>query len=411
MPSSHLKKMMKPDILMYGWFYFQFILNCILVFSFPGKINLLAPILFFLWIVNGIGLFLLRSQKRIGWYLFLGGLAPYLIINIPTLIISYHHLRGDREASVIYSENYMRRLFFLVAFFSILIVFAISFFIIFRGLFVPSLEHKGEWQFVFSHVSLHDFLFSSNWNPNEKGNSTYGILGFLWSSIYMTFVATLIAVFFGLILAIVITELAPPLLRRFIRSLMNLLAGIPSVVYGFVGVILIVPMIRELFPSPGNSGFNILSASIILAFMILPTIVSISEVSINAVSSDLKSASRALGATHWQTIYKLILPHASSGIMTGVILAISRAIGETMAVIMLAGNALENPGFSLFKPARTLTMNIVSDMSYAQDEPGKGIYHLTFLFTTGIVLLLFILLLNITIRSIISKKLSYLNEK
>ena len=183
-------------------------------------------------------------------------------------------------------------------------------------------------------------------------------------------------------------EIARGRVAGILRSVVELSAGIPSVVYGFFGVVVICKLVREWF---GGTGFGVLSGAIILAIMILPTIINISEVSIRAVPKEYKEGSLAIGATHWQTIIRVILPAARSGIITSVVLGAGRAIGETMAILMVAGNAPIMPTGILSK-VRTLTMNIVTDMGYASGD------HMTSLFTTSIVLFVFIMLLNISIN-------------
>lgn len=246
---------------------------------------------------------------------------------------------------------------------------------------------------IFFKVPISDFLFSSYWLPSSKSNPGYGILAFIVGSIYVTAGALILGIPIGLACAIFIAEIASPRWAKFLRRIVELLAGIPSVIYGFFGVIVICPIIRLLF---GGSGYNVISASVVLSIMILPTIINISEVSIRSVPREYKEGSLALGASHWETIIKVIVPAAKSGIMTSIILGIGRAIGETTAVLMVAGNAPIMPK-GLTSMVRTLTMNIITDMGYASGD------HRTALFATSIVLFIFVMALNI-ITNIVSRK-------
>jgi phosphate transport system permease protein len=213
-------------------------------------------------------------------------------------------------------------------------------------------------------------------------------------SIWVTFGALLISVPIGLAVGIFMAEMAVGRFAVILRSVVELLAGIPSVIYGLFGYIAISPVIRTLFNSP--TGLGILTASIVLAIMTLPTIINITEVSLRAVPHELKEGSLALGATHWMTIYRVMIPTARSGILAGIILGMGRAIGETMAVLMVAGNAITMPRGPL-SLARTLTMNIATDMKYAADD------HAVSLFTTGIVLFIFILGINALVQYLMKK--------
>ena len=274
-------------------------------------------------------------------------------------------------------------LLFFCAFLSVLTVIFITIFLFERGL--P----------LFKKTSVLAFLFSSKWEPTAAQPS-YGILSFILGSFYVTGLALVFAVPVGLSVGIYLAELAEKNASRAIRSAVELLAGIPSVIYGLFGIALISSATRTLF---GGSGYSLLSASIVLAIMTLPTIINVTEVSLRAVPSELKEGSLALGATHWQTIIKVLVPAAKSGIIAGVVLGMGRAIGETMAVLMVGGNAPIMPS-GLTGKVRTLTMNIITDMSYAKDD------HLTSLFTTGIVLFIFILALNLTVQLALKRSIS-----
>jgi len=233
---------------------------------------------------------------------------------------------------------------------------------------------------AFQEIGLFDFLFGTEWRP---GREEYGILPMIIGSIAVTIGSLILAVPLGIACAILLAEVAHPRIRGFLRPAVELLVGIPSVVYGLIGLVLLVPAVREL----GGTGFSILTASIVLMAMVLPTIISISEDSIRAVPRSYKEGSLALGATRWQTIRQVLLPAARSGIMASVILGMGRAVGETMAMIMVIGNSIIIPT-SLLDSARTLTGNIAVEINYAADT------HRSALFATGIVLLLFIVLLN-----------------
>jgi phosphate transport system permease protein len=236
-----------------------------------------------------------------------------------------------------------------------------------------------------------NFIFGAHWAPT-KGH--FGILAMILSSIYVTIGAMIFGVPLALACAIILAEFAPAHLTRFLKPTIELLAGIPSVVYGFLGVVLLVPLIREYL---GGPGLSLLAAALILGIMILPTVISISIDAINAVPNIYREGSIALGATQWQTVRKLVLPAARSGIITAIILGMGRAIGETMAVIMVAGNALKIPT-SVLDPVRTLTANIALELGYASGA------HREALFATGIVLFIIIMILNITATLITGRK-------
>ncbi len=234
---------------------------------------------------------------------------------------------------------------------------------------------------IIAKVGLFDFVFGMKWAPSQ---GLFGIFPMIVGSVVVTLGAALIGVPIAICCSIFLTEFAPPIVSTIVRPAIQLLAGIPSVVYGFWGLIFIVPTIRKYL---GGPGLSILAGSTILAIMILPTIISISEVSLLSLPRLYKEGSLALGVTHWQTIHGVLLPSAKSGIMAAIILGIGRAIGETMAVIMVLGNAVALPQ-SILDPARTLTTNIGIEMGYAEGD------HQQALFATGIVLLVIIMLLN-----------------
>lgn len=266
-------------------------------------------------------------------------------------------------------EKMLANVFLLIAFSTLTVLALIGVFIFIEG--IP----------IIAKVGLGNFIFGMKWAPSQ---GAYGIFPMIIGSVSVTLGAAILGVPTAICCAIFLTEFAPPVVAKVVRPTIQLLAGIPSVVYGFWGLIFIVPFIRNFF---GGPGLSILAGSIILAIMILPTIISITEVSILALPTLYKEGSFALGATHWQTIYRVLLPAAKSGIMTAVILGVGRAIGETMAVIMVLGNATAMPN-SILDPVRTLTTNIGIEMGYASGE------HQQALFATGIVLLVIIIILN-----------------
>lgn len=264
----------------------------------------------------------------------------------------------------------MRCVFFLAACASVLSVTLICIFLFANG--VPAI----------GKIGLFDFLLGKEWRPT---NDVYGILPMILGSIYVTAGAILVGVPIGILTAIFMAKFCPKKLYRFLKPAVELLAGIPSVVYGFFGLVVIVPFIREHF---GGKGTSMLTASVLLGLMILPTIIGVSESAIRAVPDSYYEGGLALGASHERSVFFAILPAAKSGILASVILGIGRAIGETMAVIMVAGNQARMPA-GLLKGVRTLTSNIVMEMGYAAD------LHREALIATAVVLFVFILLINL----------------
>jgi len=245
------------------------------------------------------------------------------------------------------------------------------------------------WPIIYE-TGVINFLFGKVWAPTQ---GLYGIFPMILGSFYVTLGALIIGVPIGLGCAVYLSEIASLKISRVIKPGIELLAGIPSVIYGLYGMTIIVPFIRNVF---NNQGFSILAGSIILAIMILPTVINISKDSIEAVPKEYKEGSLALGSSHWQAIIKVILPSARSGIISSVVLGMGRAIGETMAVIMITGNSTAIPK-SILSTARTLTGNIGIEMGYASGEHQKA------LFATGIVLFVFIMGLNL-LANLIPKK-------
>jgi len=233
---------------------------------------------------------------------------------------------------------------------------------------------------AFREIGLPDLFLGTVWRP---GIGEFGIVPMIVGSLAVTFGAVIIAVPLGVACAILLAEVAPTRMRQLLRPAVELLVGIPSVVYGLVGLILIVPLIRQI----GGTGFSVAAASIVLAAMILPTIITISEDSIKAVPRAYREGSLALGATQWQTVWRVMLPAARSGIIASIVLGVGRAVGETMAMIMVIGNAVLIPTSPL-DPARTLTGGIAVEISYA-----TGL-HRSALFAIGVVLFVFIILIN-----------------
>jgi len=266
-------------------------------------------------------------------------------------------------------EKGIYRVLMVIALSAITMLFLIVLFILKEGL-----------PFIFK-IGVNDFLFSSNWHPLTNN---YGIFPMIVGSLWVTLGAMLVGLPIGLASAIFLSEFIPRWAMRIIKPTIELLAGIPSVVYGFIGVMVLAPLIRDYL---GGPGLSILAASIILGIMILPTIMSISIDSIKAVPNSYREGAFALGATHWQTIHMVVLPAARSGIVAGIILGLGRAIGETMAVIMVVGNAVKLPSSAL-DSVRTLTANIALEMGYATGM------HRQALFATGVVLLVIIMILN-----------------
>jgi phosphate transport system permease protein len=270
-------------------------------------------------------------------------------------------------------ERLMEKILMLSAAISILAVVLITIFIFSRG--IPLL----------TQVGVRDFLFGLTWSPTR---GEFGIGTMLAGSLAVTLAALLWSVPLGLMAAVFMAEIAPGPIGQVMGRLVELLAGIPSVVYGFFGLIVIVPFIREYL---GGSGMSVLAGAMVLGVMILPTIINISRDAIVAVPQEFREGSLALGATHYQTIRRVIIPAARSGIITAIILGMGRAIGETMAVVMVTGNSTILPD-SLLSPVRTLTSNIVLEMGYATGD------HQAALFATGAVLFVFIVILNLAVN-------------
>jgi len=270
-------------------------------------------------------------------------------------------------------ESFAKGIFLTSAIMSIIAILLICICIFAGGL--PFLKEYG----------LKNFLLGTEWKASDNPQS-FGILPMILGSVYVTLGAIVIGVPIGLLTAIYLAKFSSKKIYRFLKPGINLMAGIPSIVYGFFALVVIVPFIRDVL---GGTGMNIITASILLGIMILPTVISISEAAIRAVPNSYYEGSIALGATHEKSIFSVVVPAARSGIVSSIILAIGRAIGETMAVILVAGNQARMPA-GLTKGVRTLTTNIVIEMAYAADKHRKA------LLATAVVLFVFILIINST---------------
>lgn len=282
-------------------------------------------------------------------------------------------------------EGLIHLIFLLCGIVAVAFVLLISIYLIVSGL--PAIREIG----------LMKFLLGRVWDPtNTTTGAQYGILAFILSSVYGTAGAIVVGVPVGLMTAVFLAKVAPPKLAAVIRTAVQLLAGIPSVVYGLVGMIVLVPAIRNTFSL--SSGACLLAAIIVLAIMILPSIINVSETALRAVPKEYEEASLALGATEMETYLRVSLHAARSGVATAVVLGVGRAIGEAMAIIMVAGNVANMPG--LFRSVRFLTTGIISGMSYA---PVGSLYQQA-LFSIGLVLFLFIMLINVFLNVFIKKR-------
>ena len=241
-------------------------------------------------------------------------------------------------------------------------------------------------------IGITDFLFGTEWASTAQPPS-YGILPFILTSVYGTLGAIIIGVPLGLMCAIFVAKMANDKVAKAVRTSVDLLSGIPSVVYGLVGMIIIVPMVRDVFNLP--DGANLFSAIIVLAIMILPSVISVSETAIETVPKEYEEASLALGATKTETVFRVIVPAAKSGIITSIVLGIGRSIGEAMAVMMVAGNVANMPG--LFKSVRFLTTAVASEMSYSSGLQREA------LFSIALVLFIFILIINLLLNMVVKK--------
>ena len=271
-------------------------------------------------------------------------------------------------------DKLMSVIFTACGFIAIAFVLIISIYLIVSG--IPAI----------SEIGLFDFLFGTEWDPANKTNPLYGILPIILTSILGTLGAIVIGVPIGLMCSVFLSKKSKGIVSGIMGSAVDLLAGIPSVVYGLVGMIYVVPFVRETFDVPGNHGANLLSAIIVLSVMILPSVISMSTTSIKAVPKEYEEASLALGANPTETIFKVTIPAAKSGILAAIVLGTGRAIGEAMAVMMVAGNVANMP--NLFDSVMFLTTTVASGMGYS-----SGLYRQA-LFSVALVLFIFIIIIN-----------------
>ncbi len=283
-------------------------------------------------------------------------------------------------------EKVFEAIFLGIATISILCVLIICVFLFARG--IPAI----------SEIGAFDFLLGTEWRPTRETNPQFGILPMIVGSFYITFGAIIIGVPVGILTAVYVTKYCSKSLYKILKPTLELMAGIPSIIYGFFGMTVMVPFVRNVVNGLGDmlgikamqtDGQSILTASLLLGFMILPTVINLSESAIRAVPSYYYEGARALGATHENSIFKVVIPAAKSGILASVVLGIGRAIGETMAVIMVAGNQPRLTG-NILDGIRTMTANVVMEMKYA-----AGLHEAS-LIATGVVLFVFILIINIS---------------
>lgn len=282
-----------------------------------------------------------------------------------------------------FKERWVRRFFLVVAVFTIAVLLAITFFLFWEGM--P----------IFKSVSIEGFIFGKFWYPTSEPPE-FGIFPLIVGSFAVTLFSALLAVPLGVMTAIYLAEIATPRVREIVKPIVELLAALPSVVIGFFGMVVVAPFLQDAFGVA--TGLNMCNAALMLAMMSIPTICSISEDALYSVPKSLKEASMALGATHWETIIRVSVPAAISGISTAVILGMSRAIGETMVVLMVAGGAAMIP-HSIFDPVRPMPASIAAEMAEA---PFRG-EHYSALFATGMVLFLFTLCFNLVADHIAHK--------
>lgn len=279
----------------------------------------------------------------------------------------------------------MNLLFFLCGIITVGFVLCISVYLVVSG--VPAI----------AEIGIGDFFLGKVWKPTATTvEPSYGIAPFLLTSIYGTAGAVVLGIPVGLLTAVFLAKLAPPKVAAVIRTAVQLLAGIPSVVYGLVGMIVLVPAVQKLFGL--SSGATLFTAILVLAVMILPSIINVSETALRAVPKDYEDASLALGATELETYFRVSIPAAKSGIATAIVLGVGRAIGEAMAIIMVSGNVPNMPG--LFESVRFMTTAIASEMSYAP----VGSLQRQALFSIGLTLFLFIMLINVLLNLFVKKE-------
>jgi len=330
------------------------------------------------------------------------GLSKILLLgSIPIFMIwmliknSSYFIEPSSQRAII--DKSMRQILILTALSSIIIVALI---------FVFTFNESRE---AISEVGIIPMIFDTIWRPGSiigASDVDFGMMPMILGSILSTLGAIVIGVPLSLGTAVLIAEIAPKSVVSVIKPAVELLAGIPSVVYGLFGMVVFAPLIRQIFPVPGNSGFGLLNASLILAVMIIPTVTNIAEDAIKAVPKSYKEGALALGSTHWQAISRVIVPAARSGIVAAIILGIGRALGETMALIMVIGNAIampkpltDNPLTTFLAPARTLTANIAVEINYAAGT------HRSALFFSGVLLFVMLLVVNSSARYLMRERL------
>lgn len=299
------------------------------------------------------------------------------VIEAPA--VAFKKSRMRKTAKII--EKSMSMVFTVCGFIAVGFVILITVFLVISG--TPAIMEIG----------FTDFIFGTKWASTAK-DASYGILPFIMSSVYGTLGAIIIGVPIGILCAVFLAKIAGKKSSSIVSNAVSLMSGIPSVVYGLVGMILIVPTVRETFSLP--DGANLFSAIIVLAIMILPSVISVSETAIRAVPKEYEEASLALGATKTETIFKLTLPAAKSGILASVVLGTGRAIGEAMAVMMVSGNVANMPKF--FGSVRFLTTAVASEMSYSSGLQRQA------LFSIALVLFIFILAINMILNFVIKRK-------
>ena len=297
------------------------------------------------------------------------------------LVGTEHRDNNDNNKSKYVVEKLAKNVFMISAFIAVISLLIIIGFVFYKGL-TP---------FFVKGYSFNDFLTSTEWVPSAD---KFGILSMITASILATVGALIIGVPIGILTAVFIAELAPKKIAKLMSPAVELLAGIPSVLYGVFGLAVIVPSIQKIFVLP--KGQSLLAVIIVLAIMMLPTIISVAETAIRSVPNAYKEGSLALGASNIETIFKVVLPAAKSGILAAVVLGVGRALGETMAVILVAGNSPFMP-MSIMDSVRPLTTNIALEMGYAFGT------HQEMLFTTGVVLFTFILILNLVLNKLSNK--------
>lgn len=300
-------------------------------------------------------------------------------LNIPAADVKPRRGKLKRTADIL--ETVMKTVFTLCGFIAVAFVVIITVFLIISG--VPAIQEIG----------LFDFLLGTKW-ASTAAEPSFGILAFILTSVYGTFGAILFGVPLGILCAVFSAKYANGKTAALANGLVGIMSGIPSVVYGLIGMIIVVPTIREVFGLP--DGANLFSAIIVLSIMILPSVISVSETALRAVPREYEEASLALGATKTETVFKVTLPAAKSGILAAVVLGIGRAVGEAMAVMMVAGNVPHMPG--LFQSVRFLTTAVASEMSYSSGLQRQA------LFSIAMVLFAFIMLINIALNLIVKRR-------